>query len=259
MELTLTEQFIRDNPSELTNLIKLLSQNTSDVINKRITELLLSNIPSAKWHTIDSAPKDGTEVLLAVEMRAGIPKGVLVGHYMGGGHCIEGHPPISAGWYFWNGCMFDEAAKPTHWSPLPNHPNWDKDSWQADHNKGTGQFYGIIDPDYAKIFTVARCIAWSDGYSVSAQGSFTRDLDLLIVPWTENAKKETDVVIRRIADSAGLKIHHSPPTVKPHGRLAYTLLLPGFSDPRFVDISIFQPTQVSEQTNGNVGSSEQQA
>ena len=74
------------------------------------------------WKPIETAPKDGSEVLLLVERRAGIPGKMLVGHYMPGGHCIEDHPAIDQGWYFWNGCMFDRASKPTHWKPLPSAP-----------------------------------------------------------------------------------------------------------------------------------------
>jgi len=70
---------------------------------------------------MDSAPLDGAEVLLRVKMRAGIPGKYLVGHYMQGGHCIEDHPAIDAGWYFWNGCMFDKASEPDGWMPLPIH------------------------------------------------------------------------------------------------------------------------------------------
>lgn len=73
----------------------------------------------AIWSPIDTAPKDGSEVLLAVRLRAGISGRLLVGHWMCGGHCIEDHPAIEAGWYFWNGLMFDRAAEPTHWMPLP--------------------------------------------------------------------------------------------------------------------------------------------
>lgn len=70
--------------------------------------------------TMETAPKDGTEVILQVKLRAGIPHKFLVGHYMPGGYCIEDHPEIDAGWYFWNGCMFDKAAEPERWWPLPN-------------------------------------------------------------------------------------------------------------------------------------------
>lgn len=74
------------------------------------------------WQPMETAPKDGTEVLLVVERRAGTRWGMLVGHYMPGGHCIEDHPPIDSGWYFWQGSRFDKAAKPTHWMALPVAP-----------------------------------------------------------------------------------------------------------------------------------------
>lgn len=71
---------------------------------------------------MESAPRDGTEVLLVVAYRAGINHKMLVGHYQRGGLCIDDHPPIAEGWYFWNGCMFDRAAQPTHWMYLPAPP-----------------------------------------------------------------------------------------------------------------------------------------
>jgi|SRR6187399_1543215 len=72
-----------------------------------------------QWRPMSTAPRDGTEVILVVEKRAGIPHQQLVGHWMPGGHCIEDHPPIAEGWYFWNGCMFDKASKPLAWMPSP--------------------------------------------------------------------------------------------------------------------------------------------
>lgn len=73
-----------------------------------------------KFLNMDSAPKDGREVILKVACRAGVSGRCLVGHYMPGGHCIEDHPPIDAGWYFWNGLLFDKAAEPVGWLPLPD-------------------------------------------------------------------------------------------------------------------------------------------
>ena len=78
-----------------------------------------------EWRKMNTAPRDGTEVLLVVARRAGIPGKCLVGHWMPGGHCIEDHPPIDKGWYFWNGQMFDKASKPLCWMPLPNLPTGD--------------------------------------------------------------------------------------------------------------------------------------
>jgi hypothetical protein len=72
-----------------------------------------------EWRPIETVPKDSREVLLKVKECAGVPDGCLVGHYMEGGHCIEDHPPIAEGWYFWNGCYFDKASEPVEWCPLP--------------------------------------------------------------------------------------------------------------------------------------------
>jgi hypothetical protein len=81
---------------------------------------LRAALPSTRrWQSIETAPLDGREVLLRVKVRAGIRGKCLVGHFMQGGHCIEDHPAIARGWYFWNGRMFDEAAEPTHWMELP--------------------------------------------------------------------------------------------------------------------------------------------
>jgi hypothetical protein len=100
--------------------------------------------------------------------------------------------------------------------------------------------FGLIDPEYARIFTKSRVIAWMHGYSCSAQGSFTRDLDLLLVPWTETAKKNADHVVAHLADVCGLRIDGAP-SEKPHGRKSWTLLLPGFGECRWVDLSVFPP------------------
>lgn len=68
---------------------------------------------------METAPMNGTEVLLKVKARAGDSGKFLVGHWMPGGHCIEDHPAIEQGWYFWNGRMFDKAAEPIAWAALP--------------------------------------------------------------------------------------------------------------------------------------------
>ena len=101
-----------------------------------------------------------------------------------------------------------------------------------------GQAFGIIDPDYARIFTQARILAWQYGYACLAHGTFTRDLDLLLVPWADRHVPDAEGVVNRIADVAGLKLQ-GPPSDKPHGRKAWTLLLPGFSEVRWVDVSAF--------------------
>jgi hypothetical protein len=105
--------------------------------------------------------------------------------------------------------------------------------------------YGIVDPDYARVFTQVRCIAWMYGHAVMFNGSFTRDLDLLIVPWTESVSPATTPqrLINLICDRCHLQEAGHPPSQKPHGRIAYTLMFKEPKDPRFIDIS-FMPQAV---------------
>lgn len=111
--------------------------------------------------------------------------------------------------------------------------------------------YGIIDPDYARIFTISRCLAWSEGYALLFHGSFTRDLDLIAVPWTASAC-EPEHLLNRIVAAADLDIVKTSvdgaPTLKEHGRLAWTLVFKAFGDPRFIDFSIM-PRKAADETD----------
>ena len=96
----------------------------------------------------------------------------------------------------------------------------------------------IADPDYARVYTKIRCLAWSHGYAACLHGSFTRDLDVVLIPWTEQATDPVSV-IRSVADVCDLRILNlNDPGVKPHGRKAWTLLFQGAGDPRWVDLSV---------------------
>jgi hypothetical protein len=104
--------------------------------------------------------------------------------------------------------------------------------------------YGIIDPDYARVFTIARCIAWAEGYALVMHGSFTRDLDLVAIPWTVGAT-DPEHLVKRITlalDDLSLLVKKpgapSQATERPHGRLSWTLTFKAFGDPRFVDLSV---------------------
>lgn len=94
-----------------------------------------------------------------------------------------------------------------------------------------------MDPDYARTYTIARLLAWQEGYALTLHGSFTRDLDLVAVPWTDSAC-EPEKLVARIADACDLKQQAGNPGLKPHGRTAWTLLFKGFGDPRYIDLSI---------------------
>jgi hypothetical protein len=96
--------------------------------------------------------------------------------------------------------------------------------------------FGIIDPDYATAYTKIRIAAWQYGYAIGLQGSFTRDLDLIAVPWTAMACP-AEHLVKQIEYRSGLK-RQGPPKEQPHGRRSWSLLFPGFEDPRWVDLSV---------------------
>lgn len=95
----------------------------------------------------------------------------------------------------------------------------------------------IDDPDYARTYTKARIIAWQYGWCLVAHGSGTRDLDLLMTPWTDHAIRDVNLLVRRIADVTGTQMIDEGKE-KPHGRRAYTLVFPEFGDPRWIDLSV---------------------
>ncbi len=112
--------------------------------------------------------------------------------------------------------------------------------------KPTGQVYGIIDPDYGRIYTMVRKLAWEEGYAIGLHGSFTRDLDLIAVPWEAGRNCKPEKLVARILQATGMTEARpgskGNPGGKPFGRLVWTLLLPEFGDPRFVDLSIMPAT-----------------
>lgn len=110
----------------------------------------------------------------------------------------------------------------------------------------TGQVYGIIDPDYGRAYTMIRKLAWEEGYAIGLHGSFTRDLDLIAVPWVERPC-EPEHLVRRVLAATRMQSLPSNPGKKPQGRLVWTLLFPKFGDPRFIDLSIMPPN-VNSQT-----------
>lgn len=113
-------------------------------------------------------------------------------------------------------------------------------------DESAGLPFGIIDPDYARIFTKARILAWQYGFACVMHGSFTRDLDLLLVPWEDRAGSAVvKPIITMLAESCGLTIRADDPTDKPHGRKCWSLHLPGFGEPRWVDISVMPAIAVA--------------
>ena len=84
-------------------------------------------------------------------------------------------------------------------------------------------------PDFALIKELARDI----GYAVGLHGSMKRDVDLIAVPWTEDAAP-ADALIAHLANI--LKANVLGHSVKPHGRVAWSLQIDGWV--KVIDISV---------------------
>ena len=72
------------------------------------------------------------------------------------------------------------------------------------------------------------------GYAVAIHGSMQRDLDIVAIPWTDDAESHQQLVHRMCMDLGVTKLDGDPKK-KPHGRLAYTLLMGGSL---FLDLSV---------------------
>ncbi len=101
---------------------------------------------------------------------------------------------------------------------------------------GKAVFYSIL---YEKF----RQTALYMGYALALHGSMASDMDLIAVAWIEDAKSPKDLV-KAISDLIGETVfaeYHTlqEPTIKPHGRLSYTLSI--YHD-YYIDLSIIPPS-----------------
>lgn len=99
----------------------------------------------------------------------------------------------------------------------------------------------MIAPWYALAYTGLDRIAWRHGYALALHGSMARDLDVVAIPWTDDADSPERLIAafaRFIVSKAsvGYKTGKMIPTKKPHGRMAY--VLPIGYDNHYIDLSI---------------------
>lgn len=81
-------------------------------------------------------------------------------------------------------------------------------------------------PNYAPTYAAAMYpelakITRKHGYALAVHGSLARDLDLIAIPWVENAGEPQDIINDILKKYAVNLIGN--PNQKPHGRIAYTL------------------------------------
>jgi hypothetical protein len=97
----------------------------------------------------------------------------------------------------------------------------------------------MIAPWYVMAYTKLDRIAWRHGYALALHGSMARDLDLVAVPWTDDADSPEVLIaafVRFVISKGAIEIKPPMPTQKPHGRLAYTIPV-GF-DGHYLDVSV---------------------
>ena len=91
---------------------------------------------------------------------------------------------------------------------------------------------------YASYYGILKDIAHKHGYALAVHGSFTRDMDLIAVPWIDSPSSHEEL-LSEMFDAIGYDRHWETPysskALKPHGRIAYTLPTGAGG---YVDISI---------------------
>lgn len=100
---------------------------------------------------------------------------------------------------------------------------------------------------YAVLYESFRRAGLECGYAVALHGSMANDMDLIAVAWTEDAKPP-EVLVDAIQNCIGKTIWSEwgisePPTLKPHGRIAYALTISGATH---IDLSIIPPHGVTK-------------
>jgi hypothetical protein len=100
---------------------------------------------------------------------------------------------------------------------------------------GRAAFYACMWDDF-------RNAAMDCGWALGLHGSLANDMDIMAMPWTNDAKPVEEMIAALSAcfgDTIWKDHHMRPFTDKPHGRVTYTLTI--FAD-FYIDISIMAST-----------------
>jgi len=96
---------------------------------------------------------------------------------------------------------------------------------------GRAVFYAVLWPDF-------RSAALELGWALALHGSMSSDMDIMGMPWTEDARPVEELV-EKISDCIGHTVwkdyHLEPHYGKPHGRIVYTFAISG---DWYLDLSI---------------------
>ena len=83
-------------------------------------------------------------------------------------------------------------------------------------------------PTYCYLYPVLAEVARKNGYALAIHGSMQSDFDLFAIPWTDAAVSAEQLVEAITGICNGWIVEKEKgPTVKPHGRLVWTIILGG--------------------------------
>lgn len=103
--------------------------------------------------------------------------------------------------------------------------------------------YPVLSLAYAQLLPRLKLIANEHGYALAIHGSMTTDMDIILVPWTDEAASANVVVEALRVEVQGQGGKHFPnPEAKPHGRMAWSFYFDDFSARQssgpYLDISV---------------------
>lgn len=98
---------------------------------------------------------------------------------------------------------------------------------------------------YAWIIPLLQKVGREFGYAIAIHGSLVRDLDLICVPWTEDAKPAKKM-INEFHRRLGGVLHK--PVKKPHGRVGWTIVLD--RSHFYIDLSVMPLVKKAEKIDG---------
>lgn len=94
---------------------------------------------------------------------------------------------------------------------------------------------------YAAIYPMLTDVANGLGYALAINGSLTHDMDLIAVPWINEARPQRELVDAFLSNLEGSFVHEVGKVGdKPHGRKAYTIFL---DDHAYIDLSVMPRTE----------------
>ncbi len=74
-----------------------------------------------------------------------------------------------------------------------------------------------------RIIKRAREVARTNGWAIGVHGSLSRDIDLIAVPWTDQACS-TDALVEALRADFGMTVHGGNPSWRAHNRRTFLLL-----------------------------------